>query len=228
MKQGAALAQKGEHEAALSEFRKAQALVPNANLPHRAEAESLEALGRLEDARAAYRRYLEIKPNVSDANLVTEKIASLDARIATKQTAPAATPPAEPAPVAAPTQEPAPIGAPAPTVTERRSEPVRQTIVSPLRTVGWIGLAAGAAVTTGAVVFDLAVVGRAKDDFDTTRMAGDGSALGKADDLESLQTVGLVGYAAGGLLLVGGAVLVLLAPKTRVVETTTSSVRVRF
>src|SRR5262245_25227055 len=75
MQRGIAATARGEHEAALSAYREASKLVPDANLPHKLAGEALEALGRFPDAAAEYRRYIEIKP---DAKGVVEVRARLD------------------------------------------------------------------------------------------------------------------------------------------------------
>lgn len=71
---------RGNVDVALEEYRRAQSLVPNANLPHRYEAEALVSLGRFEEAIAAYEKYLLIKPDVSDAEQVRARIEELRAR----------------------------------------------------------------------------------------------------------------------------------------------------
>jgi tetratricopeptide (TPR) repeat protein len=64
----------GLYELALRHFRRAMELVPEANLPHRHAGKALEALGRWEEAVFEHETYLRIKPNVSDASAVQERI----------------------------------------------------------------------------------------------------------------------------------------------------------
>src|SRR5258706_3352115 len=79
MERGMKARSRGDLASALTAFEEAQKLVPEANLPYRFGAEVLEALGRWEPAVQSYRRYLEIKPGVSDAEKVRAKIAELRA-----------------------------------------------------------------------------------------------------------------------------------------------------
>lgn len=77
MREGLAAFDANEYEAALSHFRRATELVPEANLPHRHAARTLEALGRWDDAVAEHEAYLRIKPDVSDAQAVRDRIAEI-------------------------------------------------------------------------------------------------------------------------------------------------------
>jgi len=79
MEAGVAASQRGEHEAALERFQAAQRLLPEANLPWRFAAESLEALGRWEEAVESYEAYLRVRPNVKDAAKIRERIDDLRA-----------------------------------------------------------------------------------------------------------------------------------------------------
>jgi hypothetical protein len=74
MKRGLAAFAKRDAETALAEYRKAEALVPDANLPHRYAAEALVELERYEEAIKEYEQYLAIKPDVSDAGEVRGRI----------------------------------------------------------------------------------------------------------------------------------------------------------
>lgn len=74
MRTGLDAAAAGQHETALDHFRRAMQLVPEANVPHRAAAKSLEALGRWGEAIAEYETYLRIKSDVSDAQAIRDRI----------------------------------------------------------------------------------------------------------------------------------------------------------
>ena len=80
MERGIAARDKGDHEAALVEYQKAIALVPEANVPHRFAAESLAALKRWEEAITSWETYLRIKPNVQDAAQVRARIDEIRAK----------------------------------------------------------------------------------------------------------------------------------------------------
>lgn len=64
----------GKHEGALAHCKKAIALVPEANLPHKYAAKALEGLARWEEAVVEYETYLRIKADVSDAGAVRARI----------------------------------------------------------------------------------------------------------------------------------------------------------
>jgi hypothetical protein len=70
----------GKLEPALSGFRRAIELVPEANLPHRYAARTLEALGRFEEAIEEYEAYLRIKVDVSDAAAIRATVEGLRAK----------------------------------------------------------------------------------------------------------------------------------------------------
>jgi tetratricopeptide (TPR) repeat protein len=81
MKRGLAAFARRDAEAALAEYRKAQRLVPDANLPHRYAAEALVELERYEEAIQEYDTYLRIKPDVSDAAEIRRRMESARAKI---------------------------------------------------------------------------------------------------------------------------------------------------
>jgi tetratricopeptide (TPR) repeat protein len=81
MRRGLAAFARRDAETALVEYKKAIALVPDANLPHRYAAEALTELERYEDAIAEYEKYLAIKPDVSDANDVRARIETVRRKI---------------------------------------------------------------------------------------------------------------------------------------------------
>lgn len=74
MREGLAAFDAKDYEAALKRFRRAMELVPEANLPHRHAAKALEALDRWEEALTEHQEYLRVKPDVSDAAAVRERI----------------------------------------------------------------------------------------------------------------------------------------------------------
>jgi tetratricopeptide (TPR) repeat protein len=81
IKRGLASFARRDAEAALAEYKKAQKLVPDANLPHRYAAEALVELERYEEAIQEYETYLRIKPDVSDAAEVRQRMERARARI---------------------------------------------------------------------------------------------------------------------------------------------------
>ena len=83
VRSGLEAADAGDHERALASFRRAIELVPEANLPHRHAARSLEALSRWEEAIVEYETYLRIKADVSDAAAVRLRIEELRSAHAT-------------------------------------------------------------------------------------------------------------------------------------------------
>src|SRR4051812_14273612 len=81
MKRGMAAFSRRDAEAALTEYKKAQRLVPDANLPHRYAAEALVELERYEEALREYEAYLRIKPDVSDAGEVRQRMDTVRAKL---------------------------------------------------------------------------------------------------------------------------------------------------
>jgi tetratricopeptide (TPR) repeat protein len=81
MKRGIAAFARRDAETALAEYRKAERLVPDANVPHRYAAEALVELERYEDAIEEYETYLRIKPDVSDAAEVRKRMENARAKI---------------------------------------------------------------------------------------------------------------------------------------------------
>lgn len=80
MQRGILLFGRGDAEGALREYERAMRLVPAANLPYRYAAEAKLSLGRVREAIADLRTYLEKNPQVSDATAVAARIAELEAR----------------------------------------------------------------------------------------------------------------------------------------------------
>jgi tetratricopeptide (TPR) repeat protein len=81
MKRGIAAFAKRDAETALAEYRTAERLVPDANLPHRYAAEALVELERYEEAIQEYETYLRIKPDVSDAAEVKQRMEKARAKL---------------------------------------------------------------------------------------------------------------------------------------------------
>jgi hypothetical protein len=80
MERGVSAAKRGDHEAALLEYKHALELVPNANVPYRLQGESYEAMGKYAEAVASYEAYLWSKANLRDAPQVQAKIDDLKNR----------------------------------------------------------------------------------------------------------------------------------------------------
>jgi tetratricopeptide (TPR) repeat protein len=74
MKRGLSAFARRDVETALAEYKKASKLVPDANLPHRYAAEALVELERYEEAIQEYETYLRIKPDVSDAAQIRQRM----------------------------------------------------------------------------------------------------------------------------------------------------------
>lgn len=74
MKRGVAAQQKAELEPALAEFQEAIRLVPEAPVPYRYAGETLEQLGRYQEAVTSYETYLRLRPESADAATVKERI----------------------------------------------------------------------------------------------------------------------------------------------------------
>lgn len=79
MERGVAAFGRGESEIALTEYESAKRLVPLANAPYLYAAEALVALARYPEAVANLERYIAMKPDVSDADEVTRRIARIKA-----------------------------------------------------------------------------------------------------------------------------------------------------
>lgn len=86
VKRGFAAFARGDAEAALVEYQRAEQLVPEANLPYRYAAEALVKLGRTEEAIASLEKYLALKPDVSDATATRALIDTLRASLPSKLT----------------------------------------------------------------------------------------------------------------------------------------------
>ena len=70
MERGIRALERGDTEEALGEYRKAQALLPEAPIPHLHAGRALESLRRHREALTAYETYLRLKPGARDAALV--------------------------------------------------------------------------------------------------------------------------------------------------------------
>lgn len=77
MQEGIAALSRGEARAALSAFRRAALLAPDAPLPHRYEAQALESLNLPLEAASAYEVYLRLRPDARDATAIVARIAEL-------------------------------------------------------------------------------------------------------------------------------------------------------
>ncbi len=78
MRRGSEASARGDHGAALEAYLEAAELVLDANLPHKLAGESLEALGRYDDAIAEYRKYIAIKPDAKGVPEVAARIEKIE------------------------------------------------------------------------------------------------------------------------------------------------------
>jgi hypothetical protein len=77
VKRGLKAMGEGDPATAVAEYRLAETIVPEANLPYRFEGDALTKLGKWKEAVSAYERYLELKPDVHDATDVRAQIVRL-------------------------------------------------------------------------------------------------------------------------------------------------------
>lgn len=80
MELGVAASARGDHEAALAQYLRAQALVPEANLPYRFAGEAYEKLARYDEAVASYTSYLRARATVRDADTIRARIVEIRTR----------------------------------------------------------------------------------------------------------------------------------------------------
>jgi tetratricopeptide (TPR) repeat protein len=79
MRRGSAALERGDNEAALTEYEAAKKLVPSANAPYFFAAEALTRLSRWREAVENLETYLAKDPSVSDADTVKARIAKVKA-----------------------------------------------------------------------------------------------------------------------------------------------------
>ena len=72
-----ALHRKGDEQAAIPEFQKAIELAPGEASFHVSLGISLEAAGRVDEAVAEFKRYLEMEPSADDAAQLKEHVDAL-------------------------------------------------------------------------------------------------------------------------------------------------------
>jgi tetratricopeptide (TPR) repeat protein len=82
------------------------------------------------------------------------------------------------------------------------------------RPVGFATAGVGAAALVATLIVDVAALGPKVQDFRSAANRFDPSARDLRSEAEELRTLTVVGYAAGSVLLAGGLVLALFAPKT--------------
>jgi hypothetical protein len=105
---------------------------------------------------------------------------------------------------------------PAQPVREEPRPPEREPSMLP--TLGWITAGIGAAGLVTTLVIDVTVLGDAQDEYVRATEVPDPSARGLRSDAEALRRGVILGYAVSGLLVVGGATVGLLAPRSRAVR----------
>jgi tetratricopeptide (TPR) repeat protein len=244
MKRGINAFARHDAEAALAEYKKAEKLVPDANVPHRYAAEALVELDRYEEAIQEYETYLRIKPDVSDASEVRQRMesarAKIDGTVDVRSSPSGAAVFVDGSSTKAGTTPLTGLRLHQGSHTIVLSLPDRKDVVlsplvrsgetvalaanfadraeagrpSRLKTVGWITLGAGAALFATAVVVDTLVLSSAFDTFEDKRRVDDPSASDALAHAKHLQVVTVVGYLAGGALAATGLALVLWPRKS--------------
>jgi tetratricopeptide (TPR) repeat protein len=254
MKRGLAAFARRDAETALAEYKKAERLVPDANVPHRYAAEALVELERYEEALQEYETYLRIKPDVSDAGEVQKRMENVRTRL--DGTVDVHSSPSGASVFVDGSSSKAGVTPISGLKLRRGSHTIllqlsgkKDVVLSPvvrggeslslsasfggassepshdegttstdgsktLRTVGWVGLGAGAVVLAGAFVIDAFLLSSAFDTFEQKRSVDDPGAGDQLSRARTLQTMAIVGYAVGGALAVTGATLVLWPRKS--------------
>jgi tetratricopeptide (TPR) repeat protein len=193
----------GQYQEAIAEFEKARLVKPTPGLDL-SIARGYDKLGRLEEALASYRLYVEARPDAGDAGDIRTRIQTLEERLAATQkaepppehvlpSAPAPVPPTPPAPV--PTSRPAP----APSPGAGRAKTIAGMVV------GGVGLGAIAGGIASGVLAkqngdELTQLSRTMGRFSSAK-----ESAGKSDDVAMGVLLGV-----GGAAVVTGVVLVVL------------------
>jgi hypothetical protein len=235
----------GEHDpsTALAEYRLAETLVPEANLPHRYEGDALAALGQWQEAVKEYERYLERKPDVHDASDTRALIDRLRAEhlegLVSIECTPsggdvfldgAATPigttPLRGMRASAgdhtlvvslsgyeTTTYPIRV-APGATTAIPCSLTAKSASRNGRARAGALVAIGGVLVLAGSVTVDLAVLGPAVADFHRSAAAGDGQAHSLENKVDVLKGVVVASYATGAVLTASGLALLLWSRRT--------------
>ncbi len=253
MELGVELAGRGRYEEALEHYRRAQRIIPQANLPWRYAAEAHEKLAQWQEAVDAYRRYLAIKPDARDAADVKARIARIEDEHLVARLSVITTPGGAEVFVDGRLEGVTPrtivLDAGAHTVRLHhvrhvdvdlsivtaggRTTTIERTLVqrSAPSPIAPIAVATGATLLTAALATDVILLADAKRDFDRARNSGDRSALAESERVDVLNALVLGGYAVGAVLTFAGLGLFLLPTKkdVQVVASPTSgALRLRF
>jgi tetratricopeptide (TPR) repeat protein len=240
MKRGIAAFARGDAAAALERYREAEELVPEANGPYRYAAEALLKLNRYTEAIESLEKYLELRPNVSDAGDVRALIAGIKAEHLPGKVEVTSTPAAALLYVDASTSS---VGtAPAQLTLDPGEHSLRAEAVGYANAVvkihvvgsvttgvamtlvplprprqglsltawGGVATATGSAVLVAAVIVDVAFLGPAINDFRAAARAGASNADSLESKASTLRAVAAGGYVLGAASALTGATLLIV------------------
>jgi tetratricopeptide (TPR) repeat protein len=218
-KNGAAYYDQANYSAALSEFTKAYELASAPELKFNI-GRCYEGLGRLEEAIAAYKQYLQAAPETGDRTSIELRIKNLEKRLEATRPPPSPPPPG-PEPTGGDAAAPKATGGggadgggtdgggtdgASPVISERPARPG-----STRRLIGWtaVGVGAAALITAGILGgLALSKTGAYEDAHANHELYAD--ARGLLEAAEGLETGSFVALGVGIAAAAGGVILLLL------------------